>query len=213
MSLPESRTSKAEGSVKGDIPAFQLSGQHNERNSTTLDGPVRPLDGIGAPELVAERRPIADLHVSRVSSEPEIKLVVAPPPTRQISLKLSTDDSTRVNVDVTERAGKVQVAVRTTDHELAQSLQTDLGELVVRLENKGFKTEAWIPASPHAAAAPPEPANSTTGFSQSQYYGSGQGGEQQRQRQNSSNQQRQQARWNSQLEQTMSANETRSESL
>jgi hypothetical protein len=180
-----------------------LNYKHVEEGSTVLEAPARQPN-IGRPA-------IAESPAVKVASEPEIKMALAPPPTRQISLKLSTNDSTRVNVDLTERAGKVQVAVRTPDHELAQSLQTDLGDLVGRLESKGFKTESWIPAVVHQAAAPFRPSNSDTGFGHPQHPGSGHWGGQQRQQQNGSNQ-RQQARWAAQLEDTMSANKARSES-
>ncbi len=144
----------------------------------------------------------------KVTSEPELK-TIALPLSRQISLNLSTDDSNRVNIGLTERAGKVLVAVRTSDHELAQSLQTDLGDLVGRLESKGFKTESWIPAAAHQAM-PLQASNTTTGFGQSQHAGAGNGGSQQRQKQNGSPQ-RQKARWAAQLEKTVSSNQARSE--
>jgi hypothetical protein len=148
----------------------------------------------------------------KVAWEHETKVGIAPPPFRQISLKLSTDDSTRVNLDLTEKAGKVQITVRTPDHELAKSLQTDLGDLIGRLEGKGFKTESWIPVSVHQTAAPSQSSSSNNGFGQPQHSGGGQGGGQQRNQQNGSNQ-RQQARWAAQIEETLSADEkARSES-
>jgi hypothetical protein len=116
-----------------------------------------------------------------------------------------------VNLDLIEKAGKVQVTVRTPDHELAKSLQTDLGDLIGRLESKGFKTESWIPSTIHQAAAPAQSTNSNGGFNQPQHSGGGQGGGQQRHQQNGSNQ-RQQARWTAQMEETLSADEARSES-
>lgn len=66
-------------------------------------------------------------------------------PVREISLRLGSPDSAKVDVQLAQRAGKVQVAVHTSDQDLAKSLQTNLGELVGRLEEKGFKTEAWTP--------------------------------------------------------------------
>jgi hypothetical protein len=58
-----------------------------------------------------------------------------------------------VDLRIQEKAGKVQVSVRTPDAELSSSLQSNLGDLVDRLERKGFDTEAWAPSFPHAAAA------------------------------------------------------------
>jgi hypothetical protein len=39
----------------------------------------------------------------------------------------------------------MHVAVRTDDRELAKSLQSDLGDLVSRLDEKGYKTATWTP--------------------------------------------------------------------
>jgi hypothetical protein len=51
-----------------------------------------------------------------------------------------------VDLHVTERSGEVHVAVRAADPELAHSLRQALPELVNRLEENGFRTEAWRPA-------------------------------------------------------------------
>jgi hypothetical protein len=94
--------------------------------------------------------------------------------------------------------------VRTADQDLAQSLQTNLGELVGRLEDKGFKAETWAPiAAPHGSAAVREPSNSANSQNQSEH-SAYQGGQQdQRQGQRESNQ-RQQERWKMQFEETLS---------
>ncbi len=156
--------------------------------------------------------PAADpRQTPKVVSEPEINSASRPQPARQISLKLTGADSTKVDVELTEKAGKVQVAVRTQDRELAKALQTDLGSLVGRLESKGFKTEAWAPAAPRHV---PVAAAQQSGFSNSEgdrQPGSGTGQQQPgRQGQNGSNP-RHQARWMAQLNQTISNEETRTE--
>ncbi len=81
------------------------------------------------------------------SLEIESNLSLRPQPIHEISLQLGENSSNQVDIQVVERAGKVQVAVRTTDQELTKSLQTNLGELVGRMEEKGYKTETWIPAA------------------------------------------------------------------
>jgi hypothetical protein len=114
-----------------------------------------------------------------------------------------------VNVEVSERAGKVQVAVRTADPDLAKSLRTDLGDLVGRLESKGFKTDAWVPtALRHTAADAPGQSGSTNSQSGERQAGSGTGQRQERQGQNGSSQ-RQQARWKAQMEETLSTEESK----
>ena len=148
----------------------------------------------------------------KIASDSEIGPTVQPQPARQISLKLTGPDSTKVDLQLTDRAGKLQVAVRTPDHALAKSMQSDLSELVGRLENRGFKAEAWIPTSGRHAEATATPQQFSQGNSQNhpdrQSGGPGSGAQQQRQGQNESNQ-RQQARWKTQLNETQ-LNETSS---
>ena len=209
-SQPEPKESKSEPAAKRELPASPLNGRHAGDNATSAGTPTRPPDTPGAPVTRLDRSSTAGISALKVASEPEIKVGIAPPPFRQISLKLSTDDSTRVNLDLIEKAGKVQVTVRTPNNELAKSLQTDLGDLIGRLESKGFKTESWIPAAVHRAAVPAQSTNSNGGFCHPQHSAAGQSGGQQRHQQNGSNQ-RQQARWAAQLKDTMSANNARSE--
>jgi hypothetical protein len=141
--------------------------------------------------------------------EPEVNAAPKPPAATQISLQLTGEGSTKVNVDLSERAGKVQVAVRTADPDLTKSMRTDLGDLVERLESKGFKTEAFVPeSSRHTLAAAPEQSGSTNSQSSPRHFGSGTGQRQGRQGQNGSNQ-RQQARWTAQMEETLSTEEMR----
>ena len=141
--------------------------------------------------------------------EPQVSTVPKPPAATQISLQLTGEGSTKVNIDLSERAGKVQVAVRTADPDLTKSMRTDLGDLVERLESKGFKTEAWVPASSrHVPAAPPEQSGSANSQSNPRQSGSGMDQRQGRPGQNGSNQ-RQHARWTAQLEETLSTEETR----
>jgi hypothetical protein len=207
----DSKESRSEPAAKRESPPSQLNTRHAEGSAAGVEPPARPQDTPGTPVTRVDRSSSADLQALKVAWEPETKVDIAPRPFRQISLKLSTDDSTRVNLDLIEKAGKVQVTVRTPDHELAKSLQADLGDLIGRLESKGFKTESWIPSTIHQAATPLQLTNLTGGFDQPQHSGAGQGGGQQRHQQNGSNQ-RQQARWTAQMEETLSADEARSES-
>jgi hypothetical protein len=215
LAQPKPNAAKVEPVAKPEFREFRLSDGHVDASGKALAVPAWPSDAggapdtHGAPDTGAGSAPAGDSAARNVASEPEIKL--APPITRQISLNLSTDDSTQVNIGFTERAGKVLVAVRTTDHELTQSLRTDLGDLVGRLEGKGFKTETWIPAVAHQEAVPLQSSNSNTGFNQPQHSSPGNGGGQQRQGQNNSAP-RQRQRWAAQLDETISADKARSES-
>ena len=67
--------------------------------------------------------------------------------THDIRLELSGSGERRVEVRVTERAGEVRVAVRTPDQQLAGSLRENLPTLSSKLNDSGFRAEAWHPAS------------------------------------------------------------------
>lgn len=71
---------------------------------------------------------------------------LSPPPAAAHEIRLQVaDNSQRVDVRLTERAGEVQVAVRTSDARLAGTLREDLGVLSARLEQAGFRAESWQP--------------------------------------------------------------------
>jgi hypothetical protein len=87
---------------------------------------------------------------------------------REIQLELRDSDA-RVNVRLVERAGSVQVDVRTPDSHLAGSLRDDLPALTARLEQTGLRAETWhdAPAAAAARIKMAEPVVST-GFQSSQ---------------------------------------------
>ena len=154
--------------------------------------------GVAVPGVALQTQTkvsVAPQPPTTVSPELQTANPVQSQPIREISFRLGADSS-QVDVQVAQRAGKIQVAVRTADPELAKSLQTNLGEVVGRLEDKGFRTETWTPVSGHGGSALREPnsANSQSGDSSSQY-----SQQDRRQGQQESNQ-RQQQRWKAQLE-------------
>jgi len=144
-------------------------------------------------------------HAPKVSPAPEINPMVPPQPTRQISLKLTGADASKVDIQVTDRAGKVQVSVRTPDHELAKSMQADLGELVGRLEGKGFKTETWVPSTVHSLGAVRAEQSGSAGGQNEQW--SGQSGGEWNQGQSGDSNPQHNPRGARQFEDTLSAEE------
>ena len=66
-------------------------------------------------------------------------------PLKQISIQVGQAQQERVELRVVERAGELQVAVRSTNPEVAQGLRQGISELVGRLEQSGFRAEAWRP--------------------------------------------------------------------
>lgn len=62
---------------------------------------------------------------------------------RELSLSVTPGGAERVEVQVVERKGAVQVAVRAADPDLADSLRRHLGDLVEGLERSGYRAETW----------------------------------------------------------------------
>jgi hypothetical protein len=109
------------------------------RDGAPVSGPVRGEPQIGEVRRVAE--------VRLPNSEPR------PPaaPARQVSMRLEAADQRPVEVSLMDRAGRVEVAVRAADEHVRRVLRADLGELVRRLEGRGFEVRGWEPAAVAAA--------------------------------------------------------------
>jgi hypothetical protein len=171
--------------------------------NSSLAAPGSQVPRLGAldspDEPITPDRPV----VSEIAMAVDPKTVVSPQPAREISLRLTGEDSTNVDVQLRERAGQIQVAVRTDDPQLAKSLQSDLGELISRLESSGYKTEGWTPVAGRLAAAAPAESGSLGSQGQPQHSGSG-SGQQQRQEEKYQSNQRQQPKWMAQVEETLS---------
>lgn len=215
----ESATKIAEsGGAEQDAAGSEISA----KGAPLLDQPAPPTNHDG-PRSLAEGVLLAQTPepgpVSIPSSKPGVApspagspdadiaapRAQAPQPLREVSLRLAvgTSEASKGSVDVqlAERAGKVQVAVRTADQDLAKSLQGNLGDLVGRLEERGFKTEAWTPAiAQHSELTMREAAASSA--SQNHSGGSGAQDGQPDSRGQRQSGQRRQGRWESELERT-----------
>ncbi len=190
--------------ISGKAPEIQANSPSSSQGGAGawLDKSAQPRGAGQPPTKVSVPQPQHSVPASAESETPSA--AVPAQPIREISLRLAAD-SANVDVQVAQRAGKVQVAVRTTDQDLAKSLQTNLGELVGRLEDKGFRTEAWTPvAAQHETAVVRDFSNSAHSQGQPNDSGSWGGQQDQRQGQQESNQ-RQQGRWKTQLEEILSA--------
>ena len=135
------------------IPAVRVDPVASRETKTA----EHPLQDAGAadptiwaapqnPETPAPRReaanPVAEPHRTPApASEPATPVS----PARDIRLQVTGGDQ-RVDVRLTERAGEVQVSVRTPDSQLAGALRDDLAALSARLEQSGFRAETWHPA-------------------------------------------------------------------
>lgn len=213
------------------VGAFKTSPQTG--GSAALTAAQQKDDGQSAPpasgNAIASQAAAAFENNRQLSTAPEPQLETAAPvrhtvpeaavaeaksgpvaPLRDVSLEVSTAGEDKVQVRVVQQSGELHIAVRTGDAALAQGLQQGLGDLASRLQDHGYKTETWRPASaPAAAAAAAGEAQSTSNRSNSgdsqqpSNWSRNQGGQQnhnQNQNQNQSNR----PRWVEELESSLS---------
>jgi hypothetical protein len=106
-----------------------------------------------APPLVLEEQPpaVATPHETVATAlrnldnteDPQLRTAT---PAQDITVRISHPDSAAVDVQLSERAGRVRVDVRTPDAALQTNLRQDLGALVKTLESSGYRTEAFVPS-------------------------------------------------------------------
>ena len=121
-------------------------------------------------------------------------------PLRQISIQVGPTQQQKVELQVMDRAGELRVGVRSADNDLAQGLRQGLSDLVGRLEQNGFRADAWRPGSTISGvhgAGDTQLKESATQNQDSQ--GQGQSSQQSRQQQNNQ-QQQQRPQWVEELE-------------
>jgi hypothetical protein len=72
---------------------------------------------------------------------------------QDINIRITQPDTPSVDVHITERAGQVQVAVRTPDASMQSSLREDLGTLVNSLRGAGYHADTLTPQQSALRAA------------------------------------------------------------
>lgn len=110
-------------------------------------------------------------------------------PLKDISFQVAQSGTQKVEVRVVQQSGELRIAVRTPDSDLAHGLQQGLSDLVGRLQENGFRTEAWRPGGYTVQAAPAAESRSSQSSSQNRDSQSYSGSHQQEgeRRQNQSN--------------------------
>ena len=113
--------------------------------STSVDSAaLRSNPRIDTPTHRAERPIDAGEAVRQIASTPPPE---APKTGRvhEISLPAGSGDGGAVKVHVVERGGDIRISVRSADADLTHSMRRDLGDLVTKLEDRGFEAKAWHP--------------------------------------------------------------------
>jgi hypothetical protein len=92
---------------------------------------------------------------SRAAEPPSSPASGAPgaSPVQEIALRIAQIDRPALDLRVTERAGEIQVTVRTPDAGLETALRQDLGTLTSSLERAGYRTETFVPRESAGAPA------------------------------------------------------------
>lgn len=114
---------------------------------------------------VAEAAPQPLAEALRASEPAQPAAAPSAAPAQEIVLRVARPESSPVDVQLTQRAGEVHVAVRTADPVLQTSLRQDLPSLVNSLERAGYHAETFTPQGMTAQAAA---ASSGSSFSNQQ---------------------------------------------
>ena len=120
---------------------------------TADPGPVSPLAAAPSAEPSKGAALNATTVADAIGSAEPVPSASAPlrlPAVQELTVRIAQPDSPAVDVRLVERAGQVQVTVRTPDAALQSSLRQDLPALVNSLERAGFHAETF---TPHEVAA------------------------------------------------------------
>lgn len=145
--LPASGAAVKAAGASAAAPFENVAVTHAAAPSTS-QVPVSTAQNAYAPTQPAAVEKTAPAASTAAIAEP------APTPSlrsQNIDLKIPGADNSQVDVRVSQRAGDVQVTVRTPDGELAQSLRQHLPELSDRLSQSGASGNIWQPQSAQAA--------------------------------------------------------------
>jgi Flagellar hook-length control protein FliK len=118
------------------------TGQVSSVAATTVQNAYTPAQQHSTVDKTAPAAPVAS--VAEPVQTPTVR-------SQNIDLKIAGADNREVDVRVSQRAGDVQVTVRTPDGELAQSLRQHLPELSDRLSQAGASGELWQPPQAQSA--------------------------------------------------------------
>jgi hypothetical protein len=86
---------------------------------------------------------------------------------QDISLQVGQAGAPKVEIHLVQHSGELQVAVRTGDADLSHGLQQGLPDLVGRLQENGFRAEAWRPGGTDSHPATVIETKSSSGSSAS----------------------------------------------
>jgi hypothetical protein len=144
------------------VPAQESAQTHsgNPEDDREKGSPEPPSQRVHVPSvrpevLVAEPVPTRvsnsrieghePLRQPHVTIDDKSDTVVQPAPLKHLDIRIP-DANGGVTVRVQERAGAVQVSVRTSDTQIAGNIADTLPDLTRQLDQQGFQAETWTPA-------------------------------------------------------------------
>lgn len=107
---------------------------------------------VPAPSAMAPETKSESLFSTAETLRTSEPLSIAPPqaqssPVQEITLRIARPEAAAVDLQVTQRAGEIQVSVHTPDTALQTSLREDLSTLTNSLGRAGYHTETFVPRS------------------------------------------------------------------
>jgi hypothetical protein len=128
-------------------------------------------------------------------------------PVKDIALQVSQPGAQKVDIRVVQQSGEVRVAVRTGDSDLAHGLQDGLSDLVGRLQDTGYRAEAWRPGGPTVQSTPVVGSGASPSGSRNADSQSFAGGSQQQPGERRQNQPQQRPAWVEEMDNSLASGE------
>ena len=131
------------------------SAPRDTAHPTPLAGAPAVIEKAAAPpSSVSEIQTPTPLPANQLEAHQilETPATTPPGPIKQLSIQVGQLPQQKVEVRVVERAGELQVAVRSANPDLAQGLRQGVSDLVSQLQQSGFHADAWRPGTPASSA-------------------------------------------------------------
>ena len=90
--------------------------------------------------------------MTRTAESPSVSQTTPPAgPMKELSMRIEAAEGQKVDVRIVQRAGDLQIAVKSADDNTTQGLRHGLADLANRLNETGYHAETWRPGQQAAA--------------------------------------------------------------
>jgi hypothetical protein len=179
--------SSAEDAAPKDVEKSKTNSKEPTQNPSMSAGsmPIR----TGAENLEASSQPAGEVRQSgsrssdptaRTAEPPSLSQTTPPQgPMKELLIRIEAAEGQKVDVRIVQRAGDLQIAVKSADDITTQGLRHGLADLANRLNETGYHAEAWRPGQQAAMENSGASPQNTSHQSQSDGSQSNSGGPQQ----------------------------------